>query len=179
MEEGGREGVRFGRRTIVPSILLLLQTTTHVCYWYYFGTAPSLGYSILLDYCSSYFLLLWLIHYRLNYCLFDTAPSSKFSHPPSPDYSITLFSPPSPAAVQSYICQKESYTRDRILRKKSFDLLFTQFVGALQSVQRLMRLWHFCVSFITGIKLKPSAIRLYWTFQMFISPKSKMSEWKV
>ena len=48
---------------------------------------------------------------------------------------------------------------------------------ASQLVQTLvMRLWHFCVSFMTDIKLKPCAIRLYWTFQMFISQKSKRNE---
>ena len=35
----------------------------------------------------------------------------------------TLFSPPSPAAVQSYICQKESYTRDRILSDRDRKVL--------------------------------------------------------
>ena len=52
-------------------------------------------------------------------------------------------------------------------------------LAASQLVQTLvMRLWHFCVSFIADIKLKPSAIRFYWTFQMFTSKlKRKKHIW--
>ena len=111
MEEGGREGVRFGRRTIVPSILLLLETTTPTSATDTTSVLQPLG---RIPYCQTTFLLLfynflllWLIHYRLNYCLLDTAPSSKFSNPPSPDYPITLFSPP-PLPQFSLTCASRS-----------------------------------------------------------------------
>ena len=76
------------------------------------------------------------------------------------------------------MCQKEWCTNILSAGKVLASFFQSPFVGAVpQSVQQLlMRLWHFCVSFMTDIKLKPCAIRLYWTFQMFISPKRSETE---
>ena len=105
-------------------------------------------------------------------------PHRKMSHP-APDYSITFLLHFHLLSFTSVLHVPEGVVHQHFECWKGFGLSFqSPFVGAVpQSVQQLlMRLWHFCVSFMTDIKLKPCAIRLYWTFQMFISPESERSE---
>ena len=100
------------------------------------------------------------------------------SHP-APDYSITFLLHFHLLSFTSVLHVPEGVVHQHFECWKGFGLFFqSPFVGAVsQSVQQLlMRLWHFCVSFMTDIKLKPCAIRLYWTFQMFISPKRSETE---
>ena len=100
------------------------------------------------------------------------------SHP-APDYSITFLLHFHLLSFTSVLHVPEGVVHQHFECWKGFGLSFqSPFVGAVpQSVQQLlMRLWHFCVSFMTDIKLKPCAIRLYWTFQMFISPKRSETE---